>query len=138
MIDSGADPIIERIATDARRPVAIDPDAKARLMAAVVAEGAPGSFEADTAEFQLYRPAPRGIMLTAGRLAAMAAGLVGIGILVAELHPGRKDQLGRFAALLGLLLLLLRRLRLLLRLLLLLLLGGLRGLRRRRLLLLLR
>ena len=88
MIDLGGDPIIERIAVEAKRPVAVDPDAKARLMAAVRAEGEPGSFEADTAEFQLYRPARRGIVLSTGWLVAAAAGLVGIGIL-AGLEVGR-------------------------------------------------
>jgi hypothetical protein len=93
MIDSGVDPIIERIASEARRPTAVDPEAKARLMAAIAAEGAPGSFEADTAEFQLYRPAPRGVTLTAGKLAALAAGLVGIGILVGTaINFGRDSQ----------------------------------------------
>jgi hypothetical protein len=82
MIDSGEDPIIERIAGDARRPVAVSSDAKARLMAAIRAEGSPGSFEADTAEFRLYRPERRGIMMSNAGLAAMAAGLVGIGVLV--------------------------------------------------------
>jgi hypothetical protein len=81
MIESGVDPIIERIAQDARRPVAVDSEAKARLMAAIRAEGAPGSFEADTAEFKLYQPEPRGVTMSAGRLALLAAGLVGIGIL---------------------------------------------------------
>jgi hypothetical protein len=81
MTDSGVDPIIERIASDARRPVAVDPEAKSRLMAVIRAEGAPGSFEADTAEFQLYQPERRGVTLSAWRLGALAAGLVGVGIL---------------------------------------------------------
>ena len=91
MTDHGGDPIIERIAGEAKRPVAVDPDAKARLMAAIRAEGEPGSFEADTAEFQLYRPAPRGLTLSTGWLVAAAAGLVGIGIL-AGLKVGRDNQ----------------------------------------------
>jgi hypothetical protein len=91
MIDLGGDPIIERIAGEAKRPVAVDPDAKARLMAAIRAEGEPGSFEADTAEFQLYRPAPRGITIPTRWLVAAAAGLVGIGIL-AGLEVGRDSQ----------------------------------------------
>jgi hypothetical protein len=92
MIDLGGDPIIERIVGDARRPVAVDPDAKARVMAAIRAEGAPGSFEADTAEFSLYRPAPRGILLTNGRLAALAAGLVGIGALLGTAFNFSRDS----------------------------------------------
>ena len=91
MIDLGGDPIIERIAGEAKRPVAVDPDAKARLMAAIRAEGEPGSFEADTAEFQLYHREPRGITVRAGWLVAAAAGLVGIGIL-AGLNFGRDSQ----------------------------------------------
>src|ERR1043165_603617 len=91
MIDLGGDPIIERIAVEAKRPVAVDPDAKARLMAAIRDEGEPGSFEADTAEFQLYRPAPSGITIPTRWLVAAAAGLVGIGIL-AGLNFGRDSQ----------------------------------------------
>jgi hypothetical protein len=90
------DPIIERIAAEARRPVVVEPDAKARLMAVISAEGAPGTFEADTAEFRLYRPHPRGVTLTAGKLAALAAGLVGIGVLV-----GNAIDLGRDSRLTG-------------------------------------
>src|ERR1044071_583065 len=92
MIDLGGDPIIERIAGEAKRPVAVDPDAKARLMAVIRAEGEPGSFEADTAEFSLFRQAPRGITLTAGRLAVLAAGLIGIGVLVGTAINYRRDR----------------------------------------------
>jgi hypothetical protein len=93
MIDLGRDPIIEQIAGEARRPVAVDPDAKARLMAAIRAEGAPGSFEADTAEFKLYQAEPRGIVLSTSRLAALAAGLVGVGVLVGlNVNFGRDSQ----------------------------------------------
>ena len=93
MIDLGRDPIIERIAREARRPMAVDPEAKSRLMAQIRAEGAPGSFEADTAEFSLYHPAPRGITLSTMKLAALAAGLVGIGVLVGlTANLGRDSQ----------------------------------------------
>jgi hypothetical protein len=93
MIDLGGDPIIERIVGDARRPVAVDPDAKARVMAAVRAEGAPGSFEADTAEFSLYRPAPRnGIVFSTWKLAALAASLVGIGALIGTAFNFSRDS----------------------------------------------
>lgn len=78
MIDSELDPIIERIVAEARRPVAVDAGAKARLMAAIRVEGAPGSFDD---EIDTLRPARRGITLSAGRLAALAAGLVGIGLI---------------------------------------------------------
>ena len=63
-------------------------------MAAVRAEGAPGSFEADTAEFSLYRPAARsGIQLSTWKLGALAAGLVGIGALIGTaFNSGRDSQ----------------------------------------------
>jgi hypothetical protein len=94
MIDLGReDPIIERIVGDARRAVAVDPGAKARVLAAIRAEGAPGSFEADTAEFSLYRPAPRGITLSTRHLAALAAGLVGIGALIGTAFNFGRDGL---------------------------------------------
>jgi len=92
MIDSGADPIIERIAGEARRPVAVDLDAKARLMAAVRAEGAPGSFEADTAEFSLYEARRSGVTLSTWRLAALAAGLVGVGLVLGSVFDFGRDS----------------------------------------------
>jgi hypothetical protein len=93
MIDSERDPIIERIAREARRPVAVEPDAKARLLAVIRAEGAPGSFEADTAEFQLYQPQRPGVTLSAWRLGALAAGLVGVGILSGlAINAGRDSR----------------------------------------------
>ena len=91
MTDVSEDPIMERIAAEARRPVAMHPEAKARLIAAVRAEGAPGSFEADTAEFRLYRPARRGITVSVTR-AAIAAGLIGVGLLTGSFF-GRDSQL---------------------------------------------
>lgn len=78
MIDAERDPIIERIAREARRPVAVDSGAKARLMAAVRAEGAPGSFDEEPV---LFVPVRRGVTLSSGRFAALAAGLVGVGVL---------------------------------------------------------
>src|SRR4051812_33335325 len=92
MIESGADPIIERIAGEARRPVAVDLDVKARLMAAIRAEGAPGSFEADTAEFSLYEVRRPGVTLSTWRLAALAAGLVGVGLLLGSLFNFGRDS----------------------------------------------
>jgi hypothetical protein len=90
MIDAELDPIIERIARDARRPTAVDPDAKARLIAAVRAEGAPGAFDDDSA---VVAPARRGISLSTGRFAALAAGLVGIGVLTGwGIRSGRDSQ----------------------------------------------
>jgi hypothetical protein len=90
MIDSELDPIIERIALEARRPVAVDSDAKSRLMAAIRTEGAPGSVDD---EMEFGAPARRGITLSPARFAALAAGLVGIGILVGSLFDiGRDSQ----------------------------------------------
>ncbi|HET9423788.1 MAG TPA: isoamylase early set domain-containing protein [Gemmatimonadaceae bacterium] len=78
MIDSERDPIIERIAREARRPAAVDPGAKARLLVAIAAEGAPGSVGDD-----LDGIVPRrGVTLSTGRFVALAAGLVGIGALL--------------------------------------------------------
>lgn len=79
MIDSERDPIIERIARDARLSVAVDPDARERLLAAVRAEPAPG---AGDDEWDLDAPRRSGITLSHTRFAAMAAGLVGIGALL--------------------------------------------------------
>lgn len=90
MIDSELDPIIERIAREARRPVAVDPGAKSRLLAAIGAEGTPESLE-EGVEFA----APRrgGIVLSTGGFAALAAGLVGVGVLLgSSLGIGRDSQ----------------------------------------------
>ena len=87
MIDSELDPIIERIAREARQPVAVDPDAKARLMAAIVAEGAPGAFD-DSDE---TTPVRRGVTLSPARFAALAAGLIGIGVLIGSMFDFGRD-----------------------------------------------
>ena len=90
MIDSELDPVIERIARDARRYTAVDPDAKSRLLAAIRAEGAPGSFADDDVAVAMPR---RGITLSTGRFAALAAGLVGIGVLGGSIFDlGRDSQ----------------------------------------------
>ena len=89
MIDSELDPIIERIAREARRPVAVDSDAKARLMAAIRAEGAPGSIDWEGAD--VVAPM-RGITLSTARFAALAAGLVGIGVLGGSLLEFGRDS----------------------------------------------
>jgi len=77
MTESERDPIIERIALEARRPVTVDPDVKVRLMDAIRAEGAPGAGYDDD-----FAPARRGISLSRAGFAALAAGLVGVGILL--------------------------------------------------------
>lgn len=79
MIDFELDPIIEQIARDARRSVAVSPDAKDRLLAAVRAEPAPG-----TADYEMESGVHRRstVTLTATRFAAVAASLVGLGALL--------------------------------------------------------
>lgn len=78
MIDSELDPIIERIAREARRPVAVGSDAKERLLAAVRAEPAPDT----AADGVVDAPRRSGVTLSPARFAAMAAGLVGLGALL--------------------------------------------------------
>ena len=78
MTDLELDPIIERIAREARRPVAVDRDARARVLEAVRAEPipvrSPGSWRS------LF--APRAVVVTPSRVAVLAAGLIGIGVLL--------------------------------------------------------
>lgn len=78
MIDFELDPIIEQIAREARRPVAVGPDARSRLLAALRAQPAPDR------PVQGWRSVlvPRTVLVTPSRVAALAAGLVGIGVLV--------------------------------------------------------
>ena len=77
MTDSELDPIIERIAQEARRPAAVDPDARDRLLAIVRADMGP-----DRTSGKSNSSSPRGFILTAPRFAALAAGLIGIGVLL--------------------------------------------------------
>lgn len=90
MIDSERDPIIERIAREAQRPAAVDAGAKARLLAAIRAEGAPGSFD-DSVDVVAAPRRPQ-ITLSAPRFAALAAGLVGIGVLVGSAFNFGRDR----------------------------------------------
>ena len=76
MTDFELDPIVERIVHEARRPVAVDPDARERLHAVIRAE-----LGSDRASGQWNSPKPRAISLTMPRFAALAAGLIGIGVL---------------------------------------------------------
>lgn len=88
MIETEMDPIIEQIALEARRNVGVSPDARARLLDAIRAEGAPGS----DVGFDFAAPR-RGIVLSTGRFAALAAGLVGIGALLGlSFGYSRDDQ----------------------------------------------
>src|SRR4051812_9716521 len=78
MIDFELDPIIEQIAREARRPVAIDRDARDRLLEAVRAEPAPAL------RVHGWRSLlqPRSVMLSPSWTTAIAAGLVGIGVVL--------------------------------------------------------
>jgi len=82
------DPFVERIAEAARRPVAIDPEAKARIFAAIRAEPAPvrgrGAWR--------WLSNPRFVLSPIGSL-VLAAGLVGIGVFLgARNRTGRDGQ----------------------------------------------
>lgn len=77
MTDFELDPIVERIADEARRPVAIDPDVRERLHAILQAE-----FDADRISRQWPSRRSRTVVLSLPRFATLAAGLIGIGVLV--------------------------------------------------------
>jgi hypothetical protein len=83
------DTYVEWIAREARRPVAVDPTAVERVMAAVRAEPRPvrrqGSWH--------WLVAPRRLSLSPMVGAALAAGLVGIGVLVGLTQFSRGGQL---------------------------------------------
>lgn len=88
MIDSELDPIVERIALEARRPVVADPDVRERLLEIIRAE-----MSLDRPGGQWNSAAARGILLTTPRFAALAAGLIGIGVLVGmNVRFGRDSQ----------------------------------------------
>lgn len=92
MIDFELDPIIEQIAREARRPVAIDRDARDRLLEAVRAEPAPAP------ALRGWRALlePRSIVVSPSRAAALAAGLIGIGVFL-----GMGSNFGRDSRLTG-------------------------------------
>jgi hypothetical protein len=91
MTDFELDPIVERIVHEARRPVAVDPDARERLHAVIRAE-----LGSDRASGQWNSSKVRSISFSMPRFAALAAGLVGIGVLV-----GMGSNLGRGSRLTG-------------------------------------
>lgn len=94
MIDPEMDSYVEWIAREARRPVAIDPMAVERVMAAVRAEPKPARRGA--AWRWLLEPRPLSLSPAVG--AALAAGLVGIGALFGLLRidrGGQHDSTGR-------------------------------------------
>lgn len=71
------DPYVRGIANEARRPVAIDPGVRRRLLEAVRAEPVPTRVSPIVAWFTQ----PRRVVLPPVAAAALAAGLVGIGVL---------------------------------------------------------
>jgi len=88
MTDSELHPFVESIAREARRPVVTDPAARERIMAAVRAEPVPvrrlGVWS------RLVAPRPFLLSPVTGTL--LAAGLVGIGVLVGNLALNRDGQ----------------------------------------------
>jgi hypothetical protein len=87
MTDSELHPYVELIAREARRPVASDPAARARVMAAVRAEPAPRRLPIWLRAFQ-----PRPITLSPAVGGLLAAGLVGVGVLVGSFALNRDGQ----------------------------------------------
>jgi hypothetical protein len=91
MIDFELDPIIEQIAREARRPVAVNRDARDRLLEAVRAEPAPAP------ALRGWRTAfeRRSIVVSPSRIAMLAAGLVGIGVLLGSNFGRDSRQTGQ-------------------------------------------
>ncbi|HEY7395478.1 MAG TPA: isoamylase early set domain-containing protein [Gemmatimonadaceae bacterium] len=86
MTDSELHPYVELIAREARRPVVIDPAARERVMAAVRAQPLPrrwrfwGALE------------PRSLMVSPLAGTLLAAGLVGVGVLLGGLATNRDGR----------------------------------------------
>lgn len=74
---SSLDPQVQWIVAEARRPVTVDPEARQRLAAALRAEAAPQR----GARLREWFMEPRIVALPRVTSAALAAGLVGIGVL---------------------------------------------------------
>jgi hypothetical protein len=88
MTDSELHPFVESIAREARRPVVSDPAARERIMAAVRAEPVPVRRSGIWSRLV----APRAFTLSPASGALLAAGLVGIGVLVGSLTLNRDGQ----------------------------------------------
>jgi hypothetical protein len=88
MTDSDLHPYVEWIAREARRPVAIDPAARDRVMAAVRAEPVP---QRRTSVWGRLL-SPRAFTLSPVSGALLAAGLVGIGVLGGTFANNRDGQ----------------------------------------------
>jgi hypothetical protein len=92
------DPTLEQVVAVARRPVAMDPAARRRLLVAVRAEARPSRARARWA----WLTGVRSLQLSPVAGAAMAAGLVGVGVLlgldlaspgpIADTRFGREDS----------------------------------------------
>jgi hypothetical protein len=85
------DPTLEQVVAVARRPVAMDPAAKRRVMMAVRAEGRPSRGGSRWAWLTDARP----LRLSPVVGAALAAGLVGVGVLVGMDLGSPRDPAGR-------------------------------------------
>ena len=88
MTDSELHPFVESIAREARRPVVTDPAARERIMAAVRAEPVPVRRSGVWSRLV----APRTFALSPAMGTLLAAGLVGIGVLVGNLALNRDGQ----------------------------------------------
>jgi hypothetical protein len=88
MTDFELDPIIERIAREAQRPVAVDREARARVLEAVRAEPIPVRSPGRWRSWL----APRAVVVTPSRVAVLAAGLVGVGILLGAGSMSGRDS----------------------------------------------
>jgi hypothetical protein len=88
MTESELHPFVESIAREARRPVVTDPAARERIMAAVRAEPVPVRQSGVWSRLV----APRPFRLSPASIGLLAAGLVGIGVLVGDLALNRDGQ----------------------------------------------
>ena len=88
MTESELHPFVESIAREARRPVVTDPAARERIMAAVRAE--PVRVPESGIWSRLVVPRP--FRLSPASVGLLAAGLVGIGVLVGDLALNRDGQ----------------------------------------------
>jgi len=79
---SELDPNVQWIVTEARRPVAVNPDARQQLLDAIAAEPVPRR----SGRFATWLASPRSVVLSPVASIAMAAGLVGIGVILGNAY----------------------------------------------------